>query len=134
MTLSNNRPPQPNEAVATTDTTTTTSSSSSSSTMSRKRKRTPFECIICMVSYKINIPHNTTKCSHSVCRECARKYFNETLQDNRYTSYETIECPSPDCKEFFVTEDALQAFFSQAEIKRWWNSAILKSFVHNKVL
>lgn len=98
-----------------------------------KRKRAPFECVICMVSYKINIPHNTTKCNHSVCRECVRKYFNGTLQDNRYTSYEIIECPSPGCKEYFVTEEALRAFFSQAEIKRWWNSAILKAFVHNKV-
>jgi len=98
-----------------------------------KRKRTPFECIICMISYKVNIPHSTTKCDHSVCRECVRKYFNGALKDHRYTSYETVECPSPGCNELFVTQEALQAFFTQAEIKRWWNSAILKTFVHNKV-
>ncbi|KAI8085868.1 uncharacterized protein B0P05DRAFT_25688 [Gilbertella persicaria] len=101
--------------------------------INNKRKRAPFECTICMISYRSNISHSTNKCSHSICRECARKYFNSALEDVRYTSYETIECPSPDCKEHFVTQDVLQNLFSKAEMKRWWTFAIIKAHVKNKV-
>lgn len=139
-------PPTQPTAAAENSTTTANSSTTSTDHMSsinyayattnlhRKRKsRAPFECIICLTEFKTNIPHGTEKCDHQVCRECVRKYFNGTLKDDRYSSYESIQCPSPGCTEYFVTDEALLYFFSKAEVKRWWNTAVTKSYITNKV-
>lgn len=97
------------------------------------KKRTPFECVICLGSYKINVPHGTDKCSHKICKVCTRQYFHSALKDKRYKSYECVHCPSPGCKESFITDKVLLNFFSKAEIKRWWSTAISNAYMKNKV-
>lgn len=100
----------------------------------RKRKRSPFECVICLSSYVRNVPHCTDKCDHKVCRDCVRQYFETTLAQ-RQESYETVQCPSPGCSEYFITDQVLYSFYSKSEIKKWWSSAILQStFITNKVI
>lgn len=97
------------------------------------KKRAPFECIICLSPYKINVPHGTDKCKHKICRNCARDYFNMVLKDKRRRSFETVNCPSLGCKESFITDKVLLNFFSKAEIKRWWSTAVVNAYMNNKV-
>ncbi|GAA5806674.1 hypothetical protein MFLAVUS_000022 [Mucor flavus] len=98
-----------------------------------KRKRASFECVICLGDYKSNIPHGTENCNHKVCRECVRKYFRSTLRDDRYLSYQHIQCPSQGCSQYFVADDMLRRFFSKNETIKWWDSVIKKTFITNKV-
>ncbi|KAI8081250.1 hypothetical protein BDF21DRAFT_382677 [Thamnidium elegans] len=106
----------------------------SASAPNNKRKRASFECVICLGDYKSHIPHGTDNCDHKVCRECIRKYFRKTLRDDRYQSYEHIQCPSQSCSQYFLTDDpSLHRFFSKNETIKWWDSAIKKAYITNKI-
>ncbi|KAI8988360.1 hypothetical protein BDF20DRAFT_327794 [Mycotypha africana] len=108
------------------------SSSMTAAVAPTRRKRKPFECVICMSTFRINIPHHTEQCEHACCRECIRDYFQSALKDVRYASYDKIECPQPGCKAHFHTEKALYHFMTKSEMKHWWKKAIMKSCIHNK--
>lgn len=103
-----------------------------SKTLPLKRKRAPFQCIICMSDYTNNIPHNTDKCQHSMCRECVRKYFSNLLE-KPMKRCDMIACPQPGCKESFMTDKVLYNFFSKSEIKNWWKKAIVQTHIENRV-
>lgn len=101
----------------------------------KRRKRTSFECIICLNSYTSNIPFSTGKCTHQTCRQCIRKYFKSVIQDTRYSSsFEFVQCPSSNCSQHFVTGNVLSTFYGNAEQDRWWRNAIKKAYIKNKVL
>ncbi|KAI9273538.1 hypothetical protein EDC94DRAFT_595187 [Helicostylum pulchrum] len=146
LTIQIRRKPTMQATTTTTTTTTTnqlavndleptnrTSPSPSTTPNNNKRKRASFECVICLGDYKSNIPHGTENCNHKACRECVRKYFRSTLRDDRYQSYEHIQCPSHNCSQYFVANDSLRRFFSKNETIKWWDSAIKKTCITNKV-
>lgn len=88
-------------------------------------------CIVCMERCKIHI---SAKCVHPVCLGCARQYFNNTLKNSRFNSSEPIECPSLNCKQNFGSTNAiLERVFLKEEVEEWWQSAIIKTFIANKV-
>lgn len=97
-------------------------------------KRSPFECVICLTQYNINVPHGTDRCRHKLCRGCIRLYFNNALNEKHYKSFERVKCPVLGCKESFITDKVLINFFTKAEIKRWWNSAIVNAYMINEVI
>lgn len=105
---------------------------SASNTLPLKRKRAPFQCIICLSDYTNNNPHNTDKCQHSMCRGCARQYFSDLLE-KPMERCDLIACPYPNCKEYFVTDKTLYNFFTKAEIKKWWTNAIIQTHIENRV-
>ncbi|KAI7902707.1 uncharacterized protein BX663DRAFT_454807 [Cokeromyces recurvatus] len=97
------------------------------------RTKTYSDCIICMVRFKTSNLYSTQHCDHITCRDCIRNYLFSILKKNRCTSYETIECPSPHCKYYFNTEEILDSCFTNDEIKNWWQEAILKCYILNKI-
>lgn len=92
------------------------------------------ECIVCLNPTEENKMFKAGKCGHLVCQDCLRRYFNDALKDDRYTSYIYIECPSAACKETFESFKVLHDIFSSKEAEDWWNSAISsKAYIANKV-
>ncbi|GAA5799692.1 hypothetical protein HPULCUR_005109 [Helicostylum pulchrum] len=92
------------------------------------------ECIVCLNPTDENKMFETGKCDHLVCLDCLRRYFNNALKDDRYTSYIYIECPSDACKETFESFKVLHDIFSSKEAEDWWNSAISsKAYIANKI-
>ncbi|KAI9485628.1 MAG: hypothetical protein EXX96DRAFT_625305 [Benjaminiella poitrasii] len=108
-----------------------TSNISNKESSSPKRKR--FDCIICMVSFLTTTPFSTGKCDHVICHTCICDYLQSVLKDGRYTSYERIQCPSPYCTHSFHTSKILSSCLSPDEVNQWWDDAISKSFIRNKV-
>lgn len=104
---------------------------------SSKRKREKFECIICLSTFfdtDFSSP-GTNNCDHPICEDCVHQYFTSALKDNRYSSYDLIQCPSPGCKEFYVSEEVMDLYFSGADAEKWWVNAISsKAYIANKVI
>lgn len=95
------------------------------------------QCQICfndLTENSINSPYlGTGNCNHRVCQECLCGYFKHALKDDRYTSYDSIECPSSGCKEKYCCHEAVQNIFSATEVAEWWDTAIgSKAYIHNK--
>lgn len=88
-------------------------------------------CVICMDTSKADI---SAKCAHPVCHQCARHYFNGLLHKAHFDSSERIICPDHNCKQVFgETDDIIKQLFSTEEVQDWWNRAIIKTFIKNKV-
>ncbi|KAG2205271.1 hypothetical protein INT47_009536 [Mucor saturninus] len=101
-----------------------------------KRKKEMYECIICLEkSYETDFcSAGTDNCEHFICEDCVHQYFTNALNDNRYTSYDLIQCPSPGCKEYYVSDQVMDLYFSDTEAEKWWTSAIgSKAYIANKV-
>ncbi|KAG2212717.1 hypothetical protein INT47_000694 [Mucor saturninus] len=96
-------------------------------------RRSPFECVICLGTFKINIPHGTDGCHHKLCRACIRHYFTDVLKNKHYETFDRVKCPTLGCKETFITDKVLINFYTKAEIKRWWSSAITNAYMDNKI-
>lgn len=94
------------------------------------------ECVICLSLFTetSEASPGTEECDHAMCAQCVRQYFTNALRENRYTSYELIQCPSPGCIEFYYSKEAIESFFTSDEAKKWWDSALTsKAYFANKV-
>ncbi|KAG0746504.1 hypothetical protein G6F62_009004 [Rhizopus arrhizus] len=92
-----------------------------------------FECIICLNLFNTNESYHTSDCIHSSCRQCLRDYFNSLLKDSNLINFDAVNCPHPDCKKQFHTEQDLELIFKPEEIKEWWETAYKITFMKNKV-
>ncbi|KAI8369107.1 hypothetical protein EDC96DRAFT_606992 [Choanephora cucurbitarum] len=101
--------------------------------MNRGQKRIFLECIICINTFETYPLCQPTQCDHSVCQDCLRKYVDSILQNTSCTTLETIECASPGCPALFNTMDLLQTVLNETEVNDWWNQAIMKSCILNKI-
>lgn len=102
-----------------------------------KRKRDDqLLCIICFDKFYDTefCSPGTNNCDHPICEDCVHQYFKNALNDIRYTSYDLIQCPSTGCKEYYVSDNVLEMYFSEADAEKWWNTAISsKAYIANKV-
>lgn len=102
-----------------------------------KRKRDDqLLCIICFDKFYDTefCSPGTNNCDHPICEDCVHQYFKKALNDIRYTSYDLIQCPSTGCDEYYVSDNVLEMYFSEADAEKWWNTAISsKAYIANKV-
>jgi hypothetical protein len=93
--------------------------------------------MICLLAFTSGAHlYSTEKCTHKTCIGCIRRYFNDSLKNVRYTRYDKIQCPYSGCPQHFMVNDQFLAkFFNDSKtIGTWWKSALIKSFIANKVL
>ncbi|EIE83698.1 hypothetical protein RO3G_08403 [Rhizopus delemar RA 99-880] len=54
------------------------------------------------------------------------------LKNTNLINFDTVNCPHPDCKKQFHTEQDLELIFKPEEIKEWWEAAYKITFMKNK--
>ncbi|KAI9273207.1 hypothetical protein EDC94DRAFT_580182 [Helicostylum pulchrum] len=96
-----------------------------------------YTCIICMEKYNDSgksLSVKTSRCNHSACPTCIRRYLNGTLEKPSYRSTNLIPCSNATCKESFEsTDNLLKRVFSDKEVATWWTQAIIKTFISNRI-
>jgi hypothetical protein len=99
------------------------------------KKRKLEMCVICIQHCTSSSSMKAEKCEHAVCDSCLRAYFDNALNESRYTvtSFEKIECPSPDCKATFLSERVIRNIYTAKQRNDWWTSVAMKTNIENKV-
>ena len=99
------------------------------------KKRKLEMCVICIQHCTSSSSMKAEKCEHAVCDSCLRAYFDSALNESRYTvtSFEKIECPSPDCKATFLSERVIRNIYTAKQRNDWWTSVAMKTNIENKV-
>lgn len=99
------------------------------------KKRKSEVCVICIQHCTSSSSMKAEKCEHAVCDPCLRAYFDSILNERRYTitSFERIECPSPDCKATFLSERVIQNIYTAKQRDDWWATVAMKTNIQNKV-
>lgn len=93
-----------------------------------------YKCVVCLNSIKLVgnrvADYQTLGCEHKLCKDCDRYKKNNCNNSN---PYERIQCPQPDCPEYYHTCRIVNELFSAEECEDWWRTAILKAHVSYKV-
>lgn len=95
-------------------------------------KNSNITCVICLdTNFPVSV---SAQCKHPVCHDCAKSYFNSLLKKVNFNSSELIACPIHNCKQVFENTDSiLHQVYTKEEVDDWWNRAIIKTFIKNKV-
>lgn len=95
-----------------------------------------YNCVICFNTISSCIIYDQIKvtCGHKVCRDCIRLYFFSVLENIYYEKDCTlVQCSYPNCSNYFDSNQFLSIVFTKEEIDKWWNVALTKSYISNKV-